>query len=133
MGRLPMAQPPGSETVASPIRASIGPSTRIEARILRTSSYGATVDVIRVAASVITRPKSSGRVPAMVVDAPNWLSRCWNPSMSARRGRFRRVSGSSVSSAQGSRVSAAFFAPEIGMVPERRLPPWMMILSIGAV
>ncbi len=71
-----MAQPPGSETVASPIRASIGPSTRIEARILRTSSYGATDEVIRGASSVITRPKSSGRLPAIVVEIPNWLSRC---------------------------------------------------------
>jgi hypothetical protein len=71
--------------------------------------------VIRVAASVITRPKSSGRDPAIVVDTPNWFIRCWNPSMSASRGRLRSVSGSSVSSAQGSRVSAAFFAPEIGM------------------
>ena len=41
IGRLPIAQPPGIETVASPMRASIGPSTRIEARILRTMSYGA--------------------------------------------------------------------------------------------
>ena len=37
-GRAPMAQPPGSETMAWPSRASIGPSTRIEARILRTMS-----------------------------------------------------------------------------------------------
>ena len=36
-------------------------------------------------------------------------------------------------SAQGSSVSAEFFAPEMGMVPERRLPPWMMILSILAI
>ena len=46
------------------------------------------------------------------------------------RGKLRSVSGSSVSSAHGSSVSAEFFAPEMGMVPERRFPPWMMILSI---
>ncbi len=37
-GREPMAQPPGSETSALPNRASSGPSTRIEARIVLTSS-----------------------------------------------------------------------------------------------
>jgi hypothetical protein len=91
------------------------------------------VDVSRVACSVITRPKSSGRAPAIDVDVPNWFIRCWKPSISARRGRLRRVTGSSVSSAQGSSVSAAFFAPETGTVPERRLPPRMMILSIAVV
>ena len=68
----------------------------------------------------------------MVVEMPNWFSRCWNPSISASRGRLRSVSGSSVKSAQGSSVSAEFFAPEIGIVPDRRLPPSMMILSMTA-
>ena len=47
------------------------------------------------------------------------------------RGKLRRVTGSSVRSAQGIRVSAAFLAPEMGIVPERRLPPRMISLSIG--
>ena len=63
---------------------------------------------------VITRPKSSGRVPSIAVEAPSWLSRCPKLSTSASRGRLRSVSGSSVSSAHGISVSAAFFAPEIG-------------------
>ncbi len=37
-GRSPIAQPPGSDTRASPPRATSGPSTRIEARIVLTSS-----------------------------------------------------------------------------------------------
>ena len=37
-GRVPIAQPPGSETRALPTRASSGPSTRIDARIFRTRS-----------------------------------------------------------------------------------------------
>ena len=37
-GREPIAQPPGSDTVASPKRASSGPSTRIDARIVFTRS-----------------------------------------------------------------------------------------------
>ena len=85
----------------------------------------------RGASSVITLPKSSGREPATVVDTPNWFIKCWKLSMSARRGRLRRVSGSSVSSAQGISVSAAFLAPEIGMLPDSGLPPRMMILSIA--
>ena len=44
MGRAPMAQPPGSETRARPQRATSGPSTRLEARIVFTSSYGASGD-----------------------------------------------------------------------------------------
>ncbi len=40
-GRSPMTQPPGRETVALPRRVSSGPITQMEARILRTSSYGA--------------------------------------------------------------------------------------------
>ena len=41
-----MAQPPGMETRASRQRASSGPSTSTEARILRTMSYGASVEVM---------------------------------------------------------------------------------------
>ena len=40
-GRVPIAQPPGRETSACPKRANKGPSTRIEARIVFTNSYGA--------------------------------------------------------------------------------------------
>ena len=38
MGRLPKSSPPGSDTRASPARASSGPSTTTEARIFSTSS-----------------------------------------------------------------------------------------------
>ncbi len=38
MGRAPMAQPPGSDTRARPKRATSGPSTSTEARIVFTSS-----------------------------------------------------------------------------------------------
>ncbi len=37
-GRIPIAQPPGSDTRASPNRATSGPSTRIDARIVLTRS-----------------------------------------------------------------------------------------------
>src|SRR5690606_32931853 len=67
----------------------------------------------------------------MLTDTPNCVIRCWKLSISARRGRLRRVSGSSVRSAQGMSVSAAFFGPETGIVPDSRLPPRMMILSMN--
>ena len=41
MGRAPMAHPPGSATRARRRRARSGPRTSTEARIVRTSSYGA--------------------------------------------------------------------------------------------
>ena len=37
-GRAPMAQPPGRLTSALPKRANVGPSTKIEARMVRTKS-----------------------------------------------------------------------------------------------
>ncbi len=37
-GRVPMAQPPGSDTRASPMRASSGPMTQKLARMRETSS-----------------------------------------------------------------------------------------------
>ena len=37
-GRAPMAQPPGNDTSADPNRATSGPSTRIDARMVFTSS-----------------------------------------------------------------------------------------------
>ena len=48
-GRVPMAQPPGSDTFASPMRASSGPTTQKLARIFETSSYGAVVSTMRAA------------------------------------------------------------------------------------
>ena len=101
-------------------RASCGPCRR--ARRSRRS---------RRAWSVIRRPYSPFLTPSILVETPSWLSRWPKLSTSASRGRLPSVSGSSVSSAHGSRVSAAFLAPEMGIFPSRRLPPWIQMLSIG--
>ena len=45
-GRVPIAQPPGSDTRAAPMRATSGAITQKLARILATSSYGAVVSTI---------------------------------------------------------------------------------------
>ncbi len=42
-GRAPIAHPPGNETRAAPTRAIKGPSVSTDARIVFTSSYGASV------------------------------------------------------------------------------------------
>src|ERR1035438_8682380 len=47
MGRAPMAHPPGKETRARPVRATSGPSTRLEARMVFTNSYGASDETMR--------------------------------------------------------------------------------------
>ncbi|MNU90429.1 hypothetical protein D3C71_802970 [compost metagenome] len=57
-GREPMAQPPGSDTVASPKRASSGPSASTEARMVLTNSYGAS-GVLSALASMRTVPSSA--------------------------------------------------------------------------
>ena len=69
----------------------------------------------------------------MLVEMPNWFRRCWKPSISANRGKLRKVSGSSVSKAHGSSVSALFFAPDIGIFPFSALPPRTIILSIARI
>ena len=53
-GRSPITQPPGSDTIASPVRPSSGPITQIDARIRRTRSYGASL--FTDSASTITVP-----------------------------------------------------------------------------
>ena len=63
-GRAPIAQPPGSDTSAVPKRATNGPSTRIDARMVFTSWYGAKYSLI-VEASTSMRIFSS-----MVTDTP---------------------------------------------------------------
>ena len=45
-GRVPMAHPPGSDTRASPMRATSGAMTQKLARMRDTSSYGAVVSTI---------------------------------------------------------------------------------------
>ena len=72
-GRVPMAQPPGIDTRASPVRATKGPITQKLARILETSSYGAVVSTMRAAESLSVWPSSSrspGRLPLTITSTP---------------------------------------------------------------
>ena len=122
MGRTPMAHPPGSDTRTEPERASRGPSTSTEARMVLTKSYGASAEPIRRVSIVAVVPSDSTREPM-----------CWRslPSvrMSATLGRLVSRTGSSVRSAAARQGSAAFFAPEIATSPESRTGPSIRNLS----
>ncbi len=106
-----MAQPPGSDTSAWPKRATSGPSTRIEARIVRTRSYGATqVLVVRGSTCIFMRSSSTSCTPI-------WPSSSMNVVTSCRCGTLPMLTGSSASR-QAARIgNTAFFAPEIPTSP----------------
>jgi len=57
-GRAPMAHPPGNETRARPQRATSGPRTSVEARMVLTSSYDAS-GAARVRGKIVVRVMSS--------------------------------------------------------------------------
>ena len=117
-GRVPMAQPPGSDTRASPMRASSGPITQKLARMLRDELVGrdGVDDLAGATARASRRSCRSGRraCPAPCSrrrDCRGCASAC---ATSARRGTLSRVSVSSVSRLAIISGSAAFLAPEIG-------------------
>src|SRR5712691_9530393 len=118
-----MAQPPGSDTLARPQRASSGPSTSTEARMVFTSSYGAVGSSIPAARSV--NCPSAGRWTS----TPIWRRSLPIVEMSTRRGTLVRATRWSVSSAAHMIGSAAFFAPETRTSPCSGRPPVMRSLS----
>src|SRR5688572_11960660 len=124
-GRKPMAQPPGRETRARPQRASSGPRTSTEARMVFTRSYGAVGSEILVALRCTALAERSTSTPIRA------SSRAMvETSMS--RGTLESASGSSVSSAAHMIGSAAFFAPEMATSPSSGRPPLILSLSTRA-
>src|SRR3970040_605936 len=122
-GRWPMAQPPGSETLARPQRASSGPSTSTEARIVLTRSYPAVGSVILSACKDILL--SAERSPCTPICPSSFAM----VEMSMRRGMFLSDKGRSESSAAHIMGSAAFFAPEMATSPSSARPPVIRSLS----
>ena len=120
-----MAQPPGSDTLARPKRASSGPSTSTEARMVFTSSYGASG--FSVSGAVKLMPPRS---PWVSVATPMWSSRRRMVATSCKRGTFTRCTGCAVSKVAHICGKAAFLAPEIKTSPCRLCPPRMRSLSI---
>src|SRR5258705_3353110 len=125
-GLRPIAQPPGSDTRASPVRASSGPSARIDARIVFTSSYGASGQSIRRASSV-TAP--GVRVSSVTPICASSLSIV---STSLSRGTLVSVRGSDDSSAAHRIGNAAFLAPDTTTSPLSACPPSINSLSMPA-
>ena len=122
-GRAPIAQPPGKDTSAWPYLASSGPSTKIDARMVLTNSYGATV---------LCTPRGSA-INEASSPSTNFTPICPSSAMvvvtSCRCGTLRIVTGSSGKSAAQSIGNTAFFAPEICTLPLSGTPPVMLILN----
>src|SRR5678815_3000595 len=123
-GRCPMAQPPGSDTRAWPVRASSGPSTSTEARMVFTISYGASGLSSFAARSSTVSSLLETCTP--ICDSSFAMVRT-----SIRRGTFASLSVRSVSSAAHRIGRAAFFAPETRISPSRVRPPVIFSLSTG--
>src|SRR3990167_1890184 len=125
-GREPMAQPPGSDTRARPKRASNGPSTRMDARMVLTSSYGASGLATPPASSVTRSGLSSWRRAT----TPILASSLNVVDTSCNCGTLARVTGSALNSVAHRSGKAAFLAPEIVTSPWRRRPPRIRSLSM---
>ena len=127
MGRAPMAQPPGSETRARPSRASSGPSTRTDARIVLTSSYGASGRGSSEASTSSVCPPFSG---SRATFAPMCESSRPMVRMSARSGTSRKTLRPGASSAAAICGRVAFFDPLTSTSPFSGTPPSISIASI---
>ena len=122
-GLAPMAQPPGSDTSASPKRLTSGPRTNIDARIVLTSSYGArrspmslqSTSMFILSSTVTTAPMLC-KSEIVVVTSFRW-------------GTLLTVTVSAVSRVPARIGKVAFFAPDILSSPSSWLPPDMSNLS----
>jgi hypothetical protein len=100
------------------VRASSGPVTRKEARILRASSAWAAW--VRI---TLARMRTWRRAGSYSTSAPSQRSSASIVWTSARSGTLSKTHSSSVSSAAAISGSAAFFEPPIATVPRSGLPP----------
>ena len=107
---------PGIATLAVPNRASSGPSTRIDARIRLTSSYGVSTE----RTSLVSRTSAS---PFHAQPTPRCSSTSTIVRQSWIRGTFRTMVRPSDSTTAAMSFSAEFFAPAISTVPSSDIPP----------
>src|SRR5436305_12249828 len=122
-----MAHPPGRETRARPNRARSGPSTNTEARIVLTSSYGASgLGRSDASTSSVCPPRSASRV----IFAPMCKRSRPIVRMSARSGTSRKTLRPGASRAAASCGSVAFFDPLTSTSPFSGTPPSISIASI---
>ncbi len=119
-GRAPIASPPGSATFARPVRPSNGPSTAIEPRILRTSSYGASG--IGSSGTVIRTLSTPPSVDA-ATSQPSRPSRACMVVTSLIAGRLLIVVSPGAMSAAAISLSTLFLAPTTATSPDSLAPP----------
>src|SRR4051794_16784742 len=127
-GREPMASPPGRATFARPVRASSGPSTQIDPRILRTSSYGAS-DSSSSGAEMVTRSIESCWDSETA--QPSRSSSCRMIATSEIAGRLPTTVSPDASNAAAMSLRTLFFAPTTSTVPASRAPPVTLSTCIG--
>ncbi len=120
-----MLSPPGNATRASPVRASNGPRTAIEARIRRTSSYGASTEE-RCVASTATPPSSQATPAPRCSRTSPIVKQSW------MRGTLRSTERPGASRVAAISLRAEFLAPEIRTEPASRAPPVTKRRSISA-
>src|SRR5512132_2819407 len=115
--RRPMTSPPGGGRVTLPNRASIGPASRIDAR-MRAHSAGSSG--LGRTALVSTRTAFG---PVQVTSAPRSARSASIVSTSRMRGMLSRSTGPSASTVAARMGSAAFLLPAGRMVPCSGRPP----------
>ena len=103
-----------------------------EARIFRTTSYGAVVSTMSRASSSSTRLVDFlwAALSFIEILTPSSLSKCAMDEISARCGRFTRCRVSSVNKHAAINGSPAFLAPLMGISPNRGFPPMIRTRSI---
>src|SRR6266576_2206783 len=115
--RRPITSPPGGGRVTLPKRASIGPASRIDAR-MRAESTGSTA---RSSADAVSTATALG--PVHWASAPRWRSRSSMVSTSRMRGTLSMRQTPLVSSVAARMGSAAFLFPAGRIVPFSGRPP----------
>ena len=125
IGREPIAHPPGIATLARPKRASNGPNTTIEARILDTYLKGASYESCLVASKIIVLFTSS--IPTSTFKKRITLFIVYTSDKTGTLYRVVRPSSGMMHAAKIGKT--AFLAPSISTVPTRRFPPRTIIFS----
>ena len=124
-----MAHPPGSGISTRPVRPSIGPAAKNDARSFETVSIANALVVIleqstrNVPSSDPNADVSSGDSFGRVTFAPTDSSTAIIERTSLKSGTFVSVTGSEHASVPARSASTAFFAPPTRTKPESRASP----------
>src|SRR4030043_373748 len=122
--RRPITSPPGGGSLRSPVRATMGPANKIDARIRRHKSGWRSAGHKSFAWNLqVWLSNFSAITPRLFI---NEIISC----TSRISGTLCKVTGSEVRRQAASRGNAAFLFPEGVTSPFRGYPPWIINLSI---